>query len=222
MGTISVCYPFGRSSAGGPLSPGLRQTPAQNPPPSPAPAAHQRPRKARHIAPVTSLGLAKTDYSRGPSAFPNIFKPYQSIQVDPPVLTNSPRLEQLFMTASCEITLQDAVELALENSLDIAVQRYYPWISDDGLLNAKAGNTVSPLPGCRLPLPPPNINPFAFFVQNFDPLIPSSASIADIPRPSTTRSFPAPVRPTLPRSFHTPPNSITSIRKHFRRGRTSP
>jgi len=29
-----------------------------------------------------------------------------------------------------EITLQDSVELALENSMDIAVQRYIPWFAD--------------------------------------------------------------------------------------------
>jgi outer membrane protein len=168
--------------SGGPFSPVYAQTPAQNPPPSPAPAATTAP-DGSSIAPVSSLGLGKHDFSRGIRAFPNILKPYESIQVEAPVLTNSPRLEQLVHDGKLEITLQDAVELALENSLDIAVQRYYPWISDAGLLNAKAGNTGFATPGVQIPASSALINPYVFFVQNFDPLIQSSVTIADVTTP---------------------------------------
>jgi len=168
--------------AGGPLSPVYAQTPAQNPPPNPAPSATTAP-DGSSIAPVASLGLGKHDFSRPLSAFPNIFRPYQSIQIETPVLTNSPRLDQLVQDGKLQLSLQDAVELALENSLDIAVQRYYPWISDAGLLNAKAGNTGFGTPGVQIVASSANINPFAFFIQNFDPLIQSNASIADITTP---------------------------------------
>ena len=43
--------------------------------------------------------------------------------------------------------MQDAVELALENSMDIAVQRYYPWIADASILKAKAGGSGYSTPG---------------------------------------------------------------------------
>jgi outer membrane protein TolC len=132
---------------------------------------------------VASLGVASHNYSHGARAFPNIFKPYESLHVDPPVLTNSPRVDQLIHNNKLEISLQDAVELALENSLDIAVQRYYPWISDAGLLNAQAGNTGFATPGVLIGSSSASINPFAFFIQNFDPLITSSASVADITTP---------------------------------------
>jgi outer membrane protein TolC len=99
------------------------------------------------------------------------------------VLTNSPRIDQLIRDGKLEISLQDAVELALENSLDIAVQRYYPWISDAGLLNASAGNTGFATPGVQIGASSAAINPYVFFVQNFDPLIQSSVSIADITQP---------------------------------------
>lgn len=168
--------------AGGPLSPVFAQSPAQNPPSSPAPAPTVTPNGAT-IAPVASLGLASHNYTRGPRAFPNIFKPYESLHVDPPVLTNSPRIDQLIHDNKLEISLQDAVELALENSLDIAVQRYYPWISDAGLLNAQAGNSGFGTPGVQIAASSAAINPFAFFIQNFDPLITSSASVADITTP---------------------------------------
>jgi outer membrane protein len=164
--------------AGGPLSPVFAQTPAQNPPSNPAAATN-----STNIAPVTSLGVASHNYSRGARAFPNIFKPYESHHVDPPVLTNSPRIDQLIHDGKLEISLQDAVELALENSLDIAVQRYYPWLSDAGLLNAQAGNTGFGTPGAQIVASSVNPNPFAFFIQNFDPLIQSSASVADVTTP---------------------------------------
>jgi outer membrane protein len=168
--------------AGGPLSPAFAQSPAQNPPSSPAPAPTVAPDGAT-IAPVSSLGVASHNYTRGPHAFPNIFKPYESRHVDAPVLTNSPRIDQLIHDNKLQISLQDAVELALENSLDIAVQRYYPWISDAGLLNAQSGLSGFGTPGVQIPASSAAINPFAFFVQNFDPLITSSASVADITQP---------------------------------------
>jgi outer membrane protein len=168
--------------AGGPLSPAFAQSPAQNPPSNPAPAPTVAPNGAA-IAPVSSLGLASHNYTRGPRSFPNIFKPYESRHVDPPVLTNSPRIDQLILDNKLQLSLQDAVELALENSLDIAVQRYYPWISDAGLLNAQAGNTGFGTPGVQIVASSAAINPFAFFIQNFDPLIQSTTTIADITTP---------------------------------------
>jgi outer membrane protein TolC len=168
--------------ATGPFSPVFAQSPAQNPPSNPAPAASTAP-DGSSIAPVASLGVASRNYTHGPRAFPNILKPYESIHIEEPVLTNSPRLDQLIHDNKLEITLQDAVELALENSLDIAVQRYYPWISDAGLLNAAAGNTGFSTPGVQIGASSVVLNPFAFFIQNFDPLITSSASIVDVATP---------------------------------------
>ena len=168
--------------AGGPLSPVFAQSPAQNPPSNPAPAATANPGDAT-VAPVSSLGVASHNYTRGPRAFPNIFKPYESRHVDPPVLTNSPRIDQLIHDNKLEISLQDAVELALENSLDIAVQRYYPWISDAGLLNAQAGNTGFGTPGVQIVASSAPLNQFTFFIQNFDPLITSTTSVFDATLP---------------------------------------
>jgi len=168
--------------AGGPLSPAFAQSPAQNPPSNPSPAPTVAP-DGSTIAPVSSLGVASHNYTRGARAFPNIFKPYESHHVDPPVLTNSPRIDQLIHDNKLQLSLQDAVELALENSLDIAVQRYYPWISDAGLLNAQAGNAGFGTPGTQIVASSALINPYVFFVQNFDPLIQSSATIADITTP---------------------------------------
>ena len=164
--------------AGGPLSPVFAQSPAQNPPSNPAPTTTPAP-DGSSIAPVASLGVASRNYTRAPRPFPNILKPYETIHIDEPVLTNSPRLDQLIRDNKLELSLQDAVELALENSLDIAVQRYYPWISDAGLLNANSGNSGFGTPGAQIVASSAPLNQFTFFVQNFDPLLTSSASIFD-------------------------------------------
>jgi outer membrane protein len=129
----------------GPLSPVFAQSPAQNPPPSPAPPATVT--TSGTIAPVSSLGLAKYDFTTPARAFPSLLKPYQQIHIDEPVIVNSPRLKQLIRDGKLELSLQDAIELALENSMDIAVQRYYPWIADASILKAKAGGLGYSTPG---------------------------------------------------------------------------
>jgi outer membrane protein len=130
----------------GPLSPAFAQSAAENPPSNPAPTAPGT-AQGSSIAPVSSLGLAKYNFTSGPRAFPNLLKPYQQIHIDEPVITNSPRLQQLIHDGKLELSLEDAVELALENSLDIGVQRYYPWIADASILKAKAGGSGYATPG---------------------------------------------------------------------------
>ncbi len=166
----------------GPISPAFAQSGAQNPPPNPAPPSAPA-AQGSTIAPVSSLGVASHDYSKGPRAFPNILNPYKPIHVAPTVLTNSPRIDQLISDGKLQITLQDAVELALENSLDIAVQRYYPWIADDSILKAKSGSFGFGTPGATFSSSNANINPFSLNIVTFDPIVSSSVSIADISVP---------------------------------------
>lgn len=164
--------------AAGSISPVFAQNPPQNPPANPVPKPAATP-SGTNIPPITSLGVASRSYSRAPRPFPNIFRPYQSQSVPAPVLVNSPRIDQLIRDNKLEITLQDAIELALENGLDIAVQRYYPWISDAGLLNANAGSSGFGTPGVQIPASSALVNPFVFFNQNFDPLVTSSSTVID-------------------------------------------
>jgi outer membrane protein TolC len=79
------------------------------------------------------------DYSKGPRLFPNPIAPYESIHVPEPVLTNAPRLDQLIQDGKLMLSLDDAISIALENNLDIYVQRFTPWIAETQLLKAKAG-----------------------------------------------------------------------------------
>jgi outer membrane protein len=79
------------------------------------------------------------DYSRPKSGFPNIIAPYTGIHIDAPALTNSPRVDQLIHEGKLMLSLDDAISLALENNLDISVQRYVPWISETDILRTRAG-----------------------------------------------------------------------------------
>jgi outer membrane protein len=163
----------------GPLSPAFAQSPAQNPPSNPAPAPSTAPTpQGSSIPPVSSLGLAKYNFTNGPKAFPSLLKPYQQIQVDQPIITNSPRLDQLVHDGKLELTLQDAVELALENSIDIAVQRYYPWIADASILKAKSGALAYATPGSLL-----NSSTASVPLLSYDPTFTQTAAISSASTP---------------------------------------
>jgi outer membrane protein len=129
-----------------PSTPVQAQTPEQTQPQTQPPpeASSQSPAldQARNLK-----ALSGPNYSKGRSPFPNIFAPYFPIHVAPPVLTNSPRLDQLIQDGKLMLSLDDAVSLALENNLDIAVQRYVPWIAETDLLRAKAGGIARGIGG---------------------------------------------------------------------------
>jgi outer membrane protein len=130
-----------------------------------------------HAPPIpVSLGLSKHSFVHGPRAFPTLIAPYKPIQIDEPILVNSPRVDQLIRDGKLQITLQDAVELALENSLDIAVARYNPWIADTDILRTKAGGQGRGTPGADFPASQANIDPFNQF-PSYDPILSATASI---------------------------------------------
>src|SRR5258707_1197454 len=121
-----------------------------------------------------SLGSSKYHYTRAPKAFPSLIAPYRPILIPEPVLTNSPRVDQLIHDAKLELTLQDAVELALENSMDIAVSRYNPWFADTDILQTEAGGQPFGITGAEVRQSFANV-PFL----NYDPTITSQISYDD-------------------------------------------
>src|SRR6266566_5013628 len=151
---------------GGPISPAFGQEAPQNPQAAPA-------KTATPIVPV-SLGSAKYNYTRAPRPFPNLFAPYSPIKIEPAGLTNSPRVDQLIHDGKLELSMQEAVELALENSLDIVVQRYNPWFADTSILKANAGGFGGATPGAVFGGSSAN-NP----LLNYDPVITTTLSIDD-------------------------------------------
>jgi outer membrane protein TolC len=149
---------------GGPIAPAFGQEAPQTPQVVPA-------KTATPIVPV-ALGSAKHNYTRGPKFFPNLLAPYSPISIEAPGLANSPRIDQLIHDGKLELSMQEAVELVLENSMDIVVQRYNPWFADTSILKANAGGFGFTTPGAVFGGSSAN-NP----LLNYDPLITTTLSI---------------------------------------------
>jgi len=64
---------------------------------------------------------------------------YAPDTVPEPVLTNSARLDQLIRDGKLYLSLKDAIDLALEDNLDLAIARYNLPIANTDILRTKAG-----------------------------------------------------------------------------------
>ncbi len=82
------------------------------------------------------------DYSKPRSHFPNLIAPYSVRHVAPFDFTNTPRIQQLMHDGKLILSMDDAVALALENNLDIAIARYNSGIADTDVLRANAGASI--------------------------------------------------------------------------------
>jgi outer membrane protein len=71
---------------------------------------------------------------------------YERSEIAPIDLGNSGRLESLLRAGKIYLSLQDAIALALENNLDIAIQRYTPFLAQADLLRASAGGLLRGVP----------------------------------------------------------------------------
>src|SRR5579871_5630613 len=69
----------------------------------------------------------------------NPLKAYAPDTVPEPLLTNSPRIDQLVRDGKLYLSLKDAIELALEDNLDLAIARYNIPIADTDILRTQAG-----------------------------------------------------------------------------------
>lgn len=86
--------------------------------------------------------LAMVDYSKPVPQFPNPIAPYVPRHLPAPDLNNSARIQDLMHDGKIYLSLNDAIALALENNLDIAIARYTLNIADTDILRAKAGASI--------------------------------------------------------------------------------
>ena len=107
--------------------------PAQEPPPAPS-------SQATH--PESPQAVNLRDYSVPRAAFPHFLQPYMPQQLAQPNLGNSPRIDSLMRDGKIYLSIDDAVALALENNLDIAIARYNLNIADTDVWRAKAGSAI--------------------------------------------------------------------------------
>jgi outer membrane protein len=88
-------------------------------------------------SPTNQLNPPKIESGRGPFSW--LTHNYRATEVPPINLANSNRLESLMRAGRLYLSLQDAIAMALENNLDIELQRYGPQIAEANILRAKAG-----------------------------------------------------------------------------------
>jgi outer membrane protein len=69
-------------------------------------------------------------------------RPFRARPVPPVNLANSSRLESLMRAGNLYLSAQDAIALAIENNLDIEVQRYGPLLAQEVLRRARAGGAL--------------------------------------------------------------------------------
>ncbi|MGA9544018.1 MAG: TolC family protein [Candidatus Sulfotelmatobacter sp.] len=86
--------------------------------------------------------LPVMNYSHAVSHFPNPIAPYEARHLADPSLANSARIDQFMHDGKLYLSLNDAIALALENNLDIAIARYNLNIADTDVLRAKAGASI--------------------------------------------------------------------------------
>ena len=77
---------------------------------------------------------AQTNFVRN-----SFIKPYQARPVQPETFQNSPRIFELMRAGELYLSLADAIALALENNLDIEIERYLPRIAGTDITRSEGG-----------------------------------------------------------------------------------
>jgi outer membrane protein TolC len=110
---------------------------------SSVPSAPSAQMQTQQAMPSKSQPFDVKEYANPQSPFRNPIGPYKARHIAPPNLANTPRIDQLMHDGKLYISMNDAVALALENNLDIAIARYNLNIADTDIWRAKAGfNTI--------------------------------------------------------------------------------
>lgn len=89
---------------------------------------------------------ATLDYTRT-RLLPNPLDPYFNPRVPEPRMSNSARLSSLVRDGKLRLSVDDAIALALENNLDIAVARYGPAYAQTDVVRARSGGATRGVAG---------------------------------------------------------------------------
>ena len=108
-------------------------------------AQEQPPAPSQQTEPATGP-VPALNYAQPASHFPNPIAPYMARHLAAPNLANTARIDQLMHDGKLYLSLNDAIALALENNLDIAIARYNLNIADTDVLRAKAGAQILGVP----------------------------------------------------------------------------
>ena len=115
--------------------------------------------------------------SAGQASLEGLSRSYRTAPVPNERFQNSDRLRALTRDGKLYLSLQDAIALALENNLDIDLERYGPRIADSDLMRARAGSLLRGVPLTVLEGPNGVGGPVETPPGSSPPLTPSSSAI---------------------------------------------
>lgn len=146
-----------------PVAPAYAQQQGESTPP-----AQPQPAPAQASPPARQIQVSNQDFTFGKRWFPHVLAPYKPRPVPEPILTNAQQIEQLARDGKLTISLQDAVDLALQNNLAIVIERYVPWMAEASVLHALSGGVSFSGP----------VNPLGTIpVPSFDPIVTTNLSL---------------------------------------------
>lgn len=135
-------------AAPAPQSPAQQQqtTPAPQPEQSPSTPSQPETTPQQQATPAHATGTLQTGPQVPFNAMLhkswNPFDAYRGKVVPPPNLSNSPRISSLIRDGKLYLSLRDAIDLALENNLDLVIARYNLPIAQMDILRTQAGGVV--------------------------------------------------------------------------------
>jgi outer membrane protein len=86
-----------------------------------------------------------------PHWYSGVAQPYQPRVVPPVNVSNSSRIDALLRAGNLYLSLSDAIALALENNLDVEIERYEFSLAEADLLRAQSGAGINGIPTGVLP-----------------------------------------------------------------------
>jgi len=96
--------------------------------------------RSRSLIPLLSAALASMLPAQEPGA--GRWFSYRAPSVAPVSFANSSRVDTLIRAGQLYLSLEDAIAIALENNLDIELQRFGPGIAETDVLRAEGGGTL--------------------------------------------------------------------------------
>jgi len=80
------------------------------------------------------------------SGWGRLTSPYRARYISPADFSNSPRIESLIRAGQLYLSLADAIALAIENNLDIELERFGPKMAESDTLRAQGGGLLRGVP----------------------------------------------------------------------------
>jgi len=93
-----------------------------------------------------------------PRWYSGITQPYKARPLAPVNVSNTSRIDALLRAGNLYLSLSDAIALAVENNLDVEIERYEFSIAEADLLRARSGASINGIPTSVLPGVPTGAN----------------------------------------------------------------